>query len=164
MINHRILSGKILLSNEYSPSIMNLKLRVKISKTKCIKLNDVIVSIILKMLKVIPNNITVMLNIYCLLSIEYIYKLNNQRVLLYIYIYYKTCCSSRCSNFNHCVIKPMLNYIQLRHVMFILRKFLSKLLWLKMATGNRIQRMWHGEPDKKWEMRFGFMNSDAPEE
>jgi hypothetical protein len=27
------------------------------------------------------------------------------------------------------------------HVMFIMRKFLSKLLWLKMATGNRIHRM-----------------------
>jgi hypothetical protein len=100
--------------------------------------NDVIVSIILKMMKVIPNIITVMLFIHSLLSIKYIYKLNNQSVI--IYIYYKTCCSSRCSI---TLIIMLLTNVKLHtnHVMFIMRKFLSKLLWLKMATGNRIHRM-----------------------
>jgi hypothetical protein len=38
------------------------------------------------MMKVIPNIITVMLFIHSLLSIKYIYKLNNQSVIIYIYI------------------------------------------------------------------------------
>jgi hypothetical protein len=113
-----------------------ISIKHRISTT--FNINKKKMSIILKMMKVIPNIITVMLFIHSLLSIKYIYKLNNQSVI--IYIYYKTCCSSRCSI---TLIIMLLTNVKLHtnHVMFIMRKFLSKLLWLKMATGNRIHRM-----------------------